>query len=109
MLKCAVELFIIILLALIPGICALFQSVSVIPRRRENITSLVNSALSTSEDKVRPPSPLSQDAGGGTTARLSPAHYLAARGGINRIEKDFDSQYGGSFFASAMIITILYL
>ena len=37
MLKCAVEIVVIALLALIPGIGAVFQSVSVVSRRGENI------------------------------------------------------------------------
>jgi len=110
MVACFFELLVIALLAMIPGICAIFQSVSVIPRRRDNITSLVQSALSrwdetpeelSGSEQQRPSPPEN-------SSRLSPAHYLAARGGTDRIEKDFSSQYGGSFIASAVIVTLLY-
>ena len=79
-------------------------------KRRDNITSLVQSALSrwdetpeetSGSDQQRTSSPEN-------LSRLSPAHYLAARGGTDRIQKDFSSQYGGSFIASAAIVTLLY-
>jgi len=39
MVTCLFEVLVVMLLATVPGICAIFQSISVIPRRRENITS----------------------------------------------------------------------
>lgn len=107
MTECILEILVIALLSMIPGICALFQSVSVIPRRKENIISLVESALSRSPSPQEPEPP--QDPTNLTPLPgIPPAHYLVARGGTARIEKDFSSQYGGSFFASASIVTILY-
>src|SRR5712691_821694 len=109
MIKCIFELLIMALLAVIPGVCAIFQSVSVIPRRRENITSLVQSAISQTGPSDEPGArPLGEGPRSESTSRLAPAHYLIARGGTNRIEKDFSSQYRGSFFASASIVTVLY-
>jgi hypothetical protein len=94
MFECLAEELIAFLLATIPAICAVFQSFSVVPRRRDNITSLVQAALTTAESK--------------NPEHISPAHYLAARGGTERIKNDFRSLYGGSFLASALIVTILY-
>jgi hypothetical protein len=104
------ELLVIGLLAMIPGICAIFQSVSVIPRRRDNITSLVQSALSRWDEAPDELGGLEQQRSLSpeSRSRLSPAHYLAARGGTERLQKDFSSEYGGSFIASAVIVTLLY-
>jgi hypothetical protein len=108
MVHCVFELVVIALLALIPAVCAIFQSVSVAPRRRDNIVSLVESALAKPEvgesGGASPQDRPSREEG----ARLAPAHYLTVRGGTERIQKDFSSQYGGSFLVSALIVTLLY-
>jgi hypothetical protein len=110
MLACAAELAIIFLLAVIPALCALLQGLAVVPRRRQNITWLVESTL------ARGPGRRDRESEEGRTAEspqesgMAPqgTHYLTARGGTERIRKDFGSLYGSSFFAAAAIVTLLY-
>jgi hypothetical protein len=103
--ECLLELFVVVLLALVPAICAIFQSFSVAPRRRDNITSLVEATLSRSGENLENVSENEQQR---PASRISPARYLVARGGTKRIREDFSSLYGGSFLASALIVTVLY-
>jgi hypothetical protein len=72
MVTCLFELLVIVLLATVPAICAIFQSISVIPRRRDNITSLVQSALSPSEERP------DEGTGPETQRSLSPRDVLAS-------------------------------